>query len=188
MTESRWYGRLCHSDIERLLHLEREWRTYLEENEEGWAIYGKRLICICLCQGAALHLVDGRNGVKDFDVWRFFAALSPPPRRPGIYRRHTHVDFGPSRIGRRTDAFAARRWPSFSGRNVDIRSAALPVAPGSEPVSAIREWLTLARTRTARHLARKAVVVLSPPPVRIAWPAVDRDEQLVGFDVLRSEE
>ena len=26
-----------------------------------------------LCQGAALHYVNGRNGVKDFDVWSIYA-------------------------------------------------------------------------------------------------------------------
>ena len=25
-----------------------------------------------LCQGAALHYVDAKNGVKDFDVWSFY--------------------------------------------------------------------------------------------------------------------
>jgi hypothetical protein len=38
-----------------------------------------------LCQGAALHYVDERNGVKDFDVWSFYAQLDnwPFPARAG---------------------------------------------------------------------------------------------------------
>ena len=45
------------------------------------------LLCIALCQGGALHYVDGRNGVKDLDVWVFYdAACGPqfPPRRRGV--------------------------------------------------------------------------------------------------------
>jgi hypothetical protein len=30
--------------------------------------YAQRVLCVALCQGAALHYLDGRNGVKDFDV------------------------------------------------------------------------------------------------------------------------
>ena len=32
-----------------------------------------------LCQGAALHYVNGRNGVKDFDVWSFYAQYNDWP-------------------------------------------------------------------------------------------------------------
>jgi hypothetical protein len=35
-----------------------------------------RLLMLALCQGAALHYVDGLHGVKDFDVWGFFRALA----------------------------------------------------------------------------------------------------------------
>ena len=33
------------------------------------------------CQGAALHYVNERNGVKDFDVWSFYARVSWPLSR-----------------------------------------------------------------------------------------------------------
>ena len=56
-----------------------------------------RLLLLALCQGAALHYVDGSHGVKDFDVWGFFRGLpdvSFPPRG------HGRRDFGRSRFGR----------------------------------------------------------------------------------------
>ena len=49
-----------------------------------------------LAQGAAQHWVDGTHGVKDLDVWSFFA-LPPDIARFPADVRQTHVDFGPSR-------------------------------------------------------------------------------------------
>jgi hypothetical protein len=46
---------------------------------QGAGRYAGRLLCRALCQGAALHYLDGKNGVKDFDVWSFYAAR--PSRR-----------------------------------------------------------------------------------------------------------
>jgi hypothetical protein len=40
-------------------------------NPRGAGRYAGRL----LCQGAALHYLDGRTGVKDFDVWSFYLLL-----------------------------------------------------------------------------------------------------------------
>jgi hypothetical protein len=34
-----------------------------------------RLILVVLPQGAAQHYVDGRHGVKNPDVWRFYPAV-----------------------------------------------------------------------------------------------------------------
>ena len=31
------------------------------------------IIAVALCQGAALHYVNGSNGIKDLDVWTFYA-------------------------------------------------------------------------------------------------------------------
>jgi hypothetical protein len=84
---------------------------------------------------AALHYLDGRNGVKDLDVWTFYAAL-PGVRFPAG-KRETHVDFGPSELGRqlydldaaRNDLERARwgRWTvEYGGRRVDFLMRALP--------------------------------------------------------------
>jgi hypothetical protein len=43
------------------------------------AVYDKRVIAVALCQGAALHYVDGKTGVKDFDVFTFYAAHPEGP-------------------------------------------------------------------------------------------------------------
>jgi hypothetical protein len=47
--------------------------------------------------GAALHYLDARTGIKDFDVWSFYAARSD---RPFPYRWRGTADYGPSKFGR----------------------------------------------------------------------------------------
>ena len=54
---------------------------------QGPGRYAGRLVCRALCQGAALHYVDAANGVKDFDVWSFYAQRAD---RPFPYRWRGH--------------------------------------------------------------------------------------------------
>ena len=56
------------------------------------------LIAVVLAQGAALHYLDRSNGVKDLDVWSFFALPSDQSRFPEDQRKK-HVDFGHSDLG-----------------------------------------------------------------------------------------
>jgi hypothetical protein len=129
-----------------------------------WQAYADRVLCVALCQGAALHYVDGRNGIKDFDVYTFYAEH---PTGPFPFRWRTEVDFGPSRFGRYHGDPEL-----FRGRRVDLIGRSLDVAPDTDPIEAVRHYLTTGRTETARQLARKAVVLLAPQELRgeIIWP------------------
>lgn len=68
-----------------------------------------------LAQGAASHYLDclvghesaSRRGVKDLDVWMFYAAM-PGTAFPAA-RRETHADFGPSTLGRQSYDLAGAR-------------------------------------------------------------------------------
>ena len=130
-SSNRSYEKLRETDIERLLAIEREWRSSLEQRIEHWRHYAPRLLCVAITQGGALHLIDGRNGIKDFDLYRFFASRHPPNPDPAIYRGRTSRDFGDaSRFGRNLDPHAKPKIKRMIGRNVDIFSVALPVEPG----------------------------------------------------------
>lgn len=123
----------------------------------------ERLICIALCQGAAQHHVDGISGVKDFDVWSFFAhddGFPPyPPRRRG------------------TGTFQGDRFTS-STRRIDFLGRTLKVEPGLTPVETIRAYLRHPQTSTAWHLSKKAVVMLSPGEIgTVIWSAQDIEKQ-----------
>ena len=103
----------------------------------GAGRYAGRLLCRALCQGAALHFLDGKNGVKDFDVWSFYAALDDGPfpylvawhgqlrpvqvrplsRRPAVVHRTAR------RLPRTFTACAARHRPGSHAARLPVHSA-----------------------------------------------------------------
>ncbi len=176
--------------LSRLAHADHERYT----RPAGRSEYADRLIAVVLAQGAAQHFLDGRTGVKDLDVWRFYAAIPGRPFREGRYE--TQSDFGPSSLGRQlyrlNEARSARerdRWrtwqDTFAGRRVDHLIRVLPVPPSAPTgvvVTALRAWLAHgSRARPDRHgkvpsawhLAQKAMVLIDPPTERgcRVWPA-----------------
>jgi hypothetical protein len=130
----------------------------------GSGRYAGRLLGRALCQGAALHYVNGKNGVKDFDVWSFYAQHDDWPF-PARWRGTR--DFGPSKFGR----YPADP-PWYTGRRVDLLGRSLPVAPGTDSARAIRDYLAAGRTTSARALAAKAAVLIDPAhrAGEIVWP------------------
>lgn len=136
------------------------------EHNPNWGCYRGRLLCVALCQGAALHYLDRETGVKDFDVWTFFAR-SPGRPHPdaALFRRRKLVDFGPSRFGRTPTAP-----PGFAGRRVDLFARDLDAPISADPATVLRQWLRRASTTTARKLAEKAVVLIEPASGQVVWP------------------
>lgn len=142
----RSYARLTDCHLARLSELAAaDHQRFLAHRPE----YYGRLVAVTLAQGAGLHYVDGRTGIKDLDVWSFFAAI-PDARFPAD-RRETHADFGPSQLGRqRYDPTAARgpralarfrRWATFTGRRVDLLMRHLPITPNApvdDTIAALR--------------------------------------------------
>jgi hypothetical protein len=160
----RSYERLTSDDLARLAVIAKDDQDARLARRPRWSPYADRVLCVALCQGAALHYVDGRNGVKDFDVYTFYAEHSAGPFP---YRWRTAADFGQSRFG---------RYPgdpdSYRGRRVDLIGRSLDVSPDADPVEAVRRYLVAGHTETARQLAMKAVVLLEPEPLRgkVVWP------------------
>lgn len=127
------------------------------------------LVMVCLAQGAAVHRVTGRGGVKDFDVWLFYAD------RPGTRlnaRARATADFGPSAHGRRP-ADPAR----YRGRRVDIMARAIVVPsqfdvdatamPWPDRVAAVRGWLASGAKDTSPWWLRQKPLVEVWPPDRL---------------------
>ena len=124
--------------------------------------HGKEKL-VALCQGAASHYIDGKNGVKDFDVWFFY------PQKGDVilpYRRTGVVDFGESKFGKNPNK------PRFDGRNVDVLMRSTKYFNRGNPKVCIEVYLSNCKTKTAKLLARKAVIGLYPENVfgEVLWP------------------
>lgn len=166
MLESdRSFARIERDDLLHLAALAAEVEAGLfARTPHGAGRYAGRLLCRALCQGAALHYLDGKNGVKDFDVWSFYAARDDGPF-PVRWRKT--ADFGPSKFGRYPNDP-----PGYTGRRVDFLGRSLPVPRDADPVAALRSYLSAARTDTAQELAKKAVILLAPGHAagELVWP------------------
>jgi len=169
-SSGRSLARIDLDDLLRLAELAAEVEAgLLARNPGGAGRYAGRLVCRALCQGAARHYLDGKNGVKDFDVWSFNAARSD---EPFPYRWRGTADFGPSKFG---------RYPgdpsSFTGRRVDLFGRSLDVPPGADPVTTLRAYLSAAWTASARALAAKAVVLIHPGQLTgtVVWQSSPSD-------------
>lgn len=157
----------AHIGLDDLAHLSEiaraDLRNYIARHPASRESFEKKVLCVTLCQGAALHFVDKANGVKDFDVFTFFAADGSrkfPERRRGVH------DFGPSHFGRYPDD------QGFVGRRVDVMGRSIARDPSETPIVAICNYLRQKPTATAWYLAQKAMVVIDPPDLRgtVLWP------------------
>lgn len=160
----RSLARIDRNDLLRLAELAAEVEAGLfARNPQGAGRYTDRLVCRALCQGAALHYLDASNGVKDFDVWSFYVQRADGPFP---YRWRGTADYGPSKFGRYPGDP-----PSFTGRRVDFLGRSLKVPFGAEPATILRDYLSAARTASAKALAAKAVVLINPEQLvgKVVW-------------------
>jgi hypothetical protein len=127
---ARSLARIDIGDLLRLAELAAEVEAGLfARRPHGAGRYAGRLICRALCQGAVLHYIDGKTGVKDFDVWSFYAELQDGPFP---YRWRGTADYGPSKFGRHPADL-----PSFVGRRVDMLGRSLNMPADAEPTTAL---------------------------------------------------
>jgi len=151
------------SDLKVLSRIARKDREAFFQRYPDWfKLYSNRLLCVALCQGAALHFVDGLNGVKDFDVWSFFRENPGKPAIP--YRRIVSQPFEYSKSG--TSPIIRE----FIGRKVDLLFRSIPCSSDACPIVSIQHYLTERRTQAARCLAEKAVVLIEPFQATVVWP------------------
>jgi hypothetical protein len=70
---SRCYLPITLDDLARLAALaEYDRQDLFKRKVVTGRLYTDRLFAVALCQGAALRYVDGKNGIKDIDVWSFY--------------------------------------------------------------------------------------------------------------------
>ena len=155
----RSYAKIEAEDLERLAQIAGEDVAEFFNRHERWCtLFEARIICVALCQGAALHYCDGKNGVKDFGLWTFFAAI--PGVRYFPAKRRARRDFGASKFGRHPSD------RGYAGRRVDFLLRDIPCEDLSKPIETLHAYLEGGRTESAKRLGEKAVVMLQPETVR----------------------
>ena len=96
MDSDRSSARIEIADLLRLAALAADAEAELfRRNPQGSGRYAGSLLGRALCQGAASHYVNERTGVKDFDVWSFYAQYDDWPF-PARWRGTR--DFGPLKV------------------------------------------------------------------------------------------
>jgi hypothetical protein len=142
------------ADLVRLADIARADRESFFSRNPRYALLRDKVVAVALCQGAALHYVDGVNGIKDIDVWTFYgqcAGVEYPPRRPVA-----SYDFGDAKFGK------THNYEHFNGRKVDCLGRSIPAGDRENPCAALREYLGNAHTTSAAMLAKKAVILIEP--------------------------
>ena len=154
--DDRAQGKLTAEHLNRLAGIAAHDREGLFQRCPHLAVYRDRILAIALCQGGALHYVDGKNGIKDLDVWTLYAAaesVAYPSRRQG------KAEFGPSEL-------------SGWSERVDLLGRSLPFAMGERPITVWQQYLGRPQTHSAGCLAKKPVVLLEPANLcgHVVWP------------------
>lgn len=160
----RSYASLTNEDLKRLRDIAaRDRAEFFQRNADTARLYADNLFAVALCQGAALHYLDGKNGIKDFDVWSFYKTN---PERPFPYRRRGVLDFGDSKFGTTDDS------PHFLGRRVDHIGRSIAADDYADPVAVLKRYLRSRATESASCLAEKAMVLIEPLDLlgTIVWP------------------
>lgn len=161
---TRSFVPFTNDDLRRLGKLAAKDRaSHFTRKPDTGEVYSNRLFAVALCQGGALHYLDGKNGIKDLDVWSFY---TESPVRMFPPRRCAKVDFGDPKFGVSPDK------PLYVGRRVDLIGRSIPGANPKDPVGTLRRYLAGGKTETARLLALKAMILIEPDELlgTVVWP------------------
>ncbi len=150
------------SDLKKLLTLARTDIDSFFNRNPSYCDYVGNEVLITLCQGGALHYIDRKNGVKDFDVWFFY----PMKSRNLPYRRRGVVDFGKAKFGKHPED------KGYIGRRIDVLMRSDSFFNIKDPELALTNYLNKKKSKTSKLLAQKAVIGLYPYSVfgKVLWP------------------
>jgi hypothetical protein len=164
----RSYERITKDDLNTLKDLaliERE--HFFDRNPKYRGSYWNALIAIALCQGAALHFLDDKNGIKDFDIWYFYASAAnvkyPPRAIKLVDSRMQKFGVNPNDVRK---GYVGRRI-HLLGRDINCQHERVQ----HDPSECIVQYLMERKTETARRLSEKAVIGLWPASIfgKIIW-------------------
>ena len=160
---NRSYEKILQSDLRKLLLLAtNDIQSFFGRHQEYSKLYQGNEVLIALGQGAALHFIDKKNGIKDFDIWFFYAnrGKTLPYRRRGV------VDFGESKFGREVNE------KKLKGRRIDVLMRSDSFFNSGNPKECLANYLLMKKSKTSKLLKKKAFIGLYPENIfgDILWP------------------
>lgn len=142
-----------------------ELEAFFRRNPRQVSRYRNRFLAAALCQGAALHYLNRKNGVKDFDIHLFYVQ----------HPKHKQMS--------RAVKPLIMEVPDFGIREIDFIRTVVPerFAQGADhSVSGVlQRFLQRRPTSNARFLTEKAVIGLIPEHLfaRVVWPIHDNSNR-----------
>lgn len=174
--EGRSYEAITSDDLKQLLKVATKTNRVFFKKNKRFKPKQKSLLAIALCQGAALHFIDGKNGVKDFDIYSFYVPSSKQGnnRISRLGRVLINRDSKLSKFGK------DEHHKEYVGKKADfmMREIDEDIIKNNnrDAAKCIAAYLERGRTRTATLLSRKAVVGLYPKRIfsKVIWPVDSR--------------
>ncbi len=167
MSEERSFERITKADLKKLARIAAADREdFFERHPEWGLLYRKRLVCVALCEDAALHFVNGSTGIDKFDVWSFYAEHA---EAPFPFQQVARADFGKSKFGK-----DGANPDAYDGRRIDLKGRSLDCKPNDDPIEVLQRYLRSGETPSARELRDKAVVLIEPEKFLgyVVWPSL----------------
>ena len=160
---NRSYEKILLQDLKKILSCAyTDIESFFERFPKYSVLYKGHETIVVLGQGAALHYIDNKNGIKDFDVWFFFPEknLTLPYRRRGV------VDFGESKFGKEENEKVLK------GRRIDVLMRSDSFFNYGNPTDCLINYLNYKKSSTSNLLKKKAFIGLFPDNIfsQILWP------------------
>jgi len=168
MRLKRSLEKITENNLAKILRLAKlDIDSFFKRNPKYIQSYKGKEVLVALGQGAALHYINKKNGVKDFDVWFFY----PRFERQLPYRRRGIVDYGKSKFGVHPND------KGFKGRRIDVLMRSDSYFNSGPPEKCLINYFESRATITAKMLSQKAMIGLWPKGLfgKVLWPTNAND-------------
>ena len=146
-SKSRTFEKITRRDLDEILAVGNNVMSDFFVNNPRYKPLRNKLVLVALCQGAADHYCDGTTGIKDYDVWFFYAHMQ------GVSMPRSSIK---------------KCYPGFNcykDKKVDVLRRSDSAFKKGDVKASSRRYLTNPSNSTPIRLSEKAVIGLYPPEV-----------------------
>ncbi|WP_135611116.1 hypothetical protein [Methanococcoides sp. AM1] len=172
--ENRSYLKIKREHLQKLRHITVKDQDSFFSRYPKYNLFREKIYCILLVQGAALHYVNGINGIKDFDVLVLYKENGNKYDEDGklirIYpKRVCSYDCEMAEFGR----YPNDDIDKYPNRRVDVlmREIGNDLTDNSDLITAINKYFENGTTQSIKEWRKKAVVGIWPDEIqsKVMW-------------------